>query len=141
MAHIIATRGHPYQCVIDWSRCNPDRFRDTLLFREAYSDPTINTLQDLMDYIDETDVLSYLDEPRRRGLHEINRCLLPGNARPRIYYEVLGRYFMIEFQPDTRTIVHAKLPVSADLISTWSEFEETIPEFTTWEYTSIKSME
>ena len=140
MANIIAMQGHPEECRIDWSRCNLEKFRDALLFREAYSDPCIKTLKDLMEYIDETDVLSHLDTIRIAALREINRCLLPATSRPRIYYEVLGRYYMLEFQPDENTILHGKLPVSANLISAWSEFEQTIPEFTTWEYTLIKSM-
>lgn len=140
MANIIAMRGNPEECRIDWSRCDVGKFRDTLLFRECYSNPQIRTLRDVLEYIDQTDVLSYLDSIRMSGLHEINRCLLPGAARPRVYYEVLGRYCMLEFQPDQRTIVMGKLPVSADRISSWSEFEQSIPELTTWEYTSIKSM-
>lgn len=140
MANIIAMRGHPETCRIDWSRCDVERFRDTLLFREAYDDPCIKTLKDLMEYIDETDVLAHLDTLRIGALREINRCILPATARPRIYYEVLGRYSMLEFQPDENLIIVGKLPVSANLISAWSEFEQTIPEFTTWEYTLIKSM-
>ena len=141
MANIIAMRGNPELCRIDWSRCNLQKFRDTLLFREAYSDTSIRTLQDLMEYIDQTDVLAHLDTLRLGALREINRCILPCTARPRIYYEVLGRYSMIEFQPNEDTIVRGHLPVSANMISTWSEFEDSIPEFTTWEYTLIKSID
>ena len=140
MASIIATRGHPDQCKVDWSRCDSTKFRDTLLFREAYSNPSIRTLDDVLQYIDQTDVLAYLDSPRIAALHEINRCVLPASARPRVYYEVLGRYYMIEFQPDTQTLLYGKLPVSSDLLSSWSEFEDSIPEFSTWEYRPIKSM-
>lgn len=139
MANIIATRGHPETCKIDWSRCNPEKLRDTFLLRQAYSMTEIKTLADLMEYVNETDFLSHLGSIKTNALLEINRCL-PPCARPRIYYEVLGRYYMLEFQPENRDILYGALPVSANLISTWSEFEESIPEFTTWEYTSIKSI-
>jgi hypothetical protein len=139
-AFLIATRNQSEQCKLDLKMCNPEKFTLVLPLREAYYDNVLETVYDLAHLLDQTGVLAFLDRIKIDALLELNKAITPKSARPRMYYEVLGRYFMLEFQPDQNDILFGRLPISADLISTWSEFEESIPEFTTWEYMSIKSM-
>jgi hypothetical protein len=140
VAYLVTTRGDAKKCTLDLKQCDPEAFTHVFALREAYNDDVLETVEDLAQFLDQTGVLASLDTIKIKALLEVNKAITPKAARPRIYYEVLGRYFMLQFQPDQNDILFGRLPISANLISTWSEFEENIPEFTTWEYMSIKSM-
>jgi hypothetical protein len=139
-AFLITLRNHPEHCKLNLKMCNPDKFAHVFALREAYYDNVLETVYDLAHFLDQTGVLAFLDRIKIDALLEINKVIIPKSARPRIYYEVLGRYFMLEFQPDQNDILFGRLPISANLISAWSEFEDSIPELGMWEYISIKSM-
>lgn len=145
MPFTIATRGKAELCRIEWSMCRPEAFREDPAFLEARDSDLVETVEDLAVFLDQCDVLAYLDTPRVMALLEINRCLIPvePNQRPRIYYESDGTYHMLEFHPGKSNMMRGYLPdVHHDCfdVYTYTEFELMVPELHTWVVVPLKSV-
>jgi hypothetical protein len=145
MSFTIATRGNAETCRIDWSACNPEVFRDNPMLLEAKTCDLVRTVEDLALFLDQSDVLTYLDTPRVNALLEINRCLVPAypTQKPRIYFDADGCYKMLEFHPGQDYIMYGYLP---DIRCEWFdhhtqlEFEDSLPDLLSWIIVPLKSM-
>jgi hypothetical protein len=145
MAFTIATRGNAETCWIDWSACDPAVFRDNPMLAEAKACDLVRTIEDLSIFLDQSDILTYLDSPRVNALLEINKHLVPDcpEQTPRIYFDADGIYTMLEFHPGQDFMMYGYLP---EIRREWfdqytqAEFEHSLPDMNRWIIVPLKSM-
>lgn len=128
--YTFATRGNAR---IRWETCNPKSFLEQPMFLEAANSGEVQTIRDLGIFLDQTSILSSLDDPCIEALLEINRNLYDIEGCPSIFYAAEW-YYVIEFCPKEDDVYIGFLRHDAP------DDETLIPDLDVWVYSSIKSM-
>lgn len=117
------------------------------MFLEAANSGQVHTIEDLANFLSETDVLSCPDSVCIQALLEINRHLYDVEGRPRIFYaETL--YYISEEGHEDDYVAYSVLEFSPQDDDVFLGFlrpdvpddEQVIPDRDVWVCASIKSM-